>query len=93
MIFAQLFLAAICGVEGQLPTGLASVWGLFACAGLYSFFNSNLAAVNMLQSNATGLGLAAAGTINLLSGNAGLSALMLLALTGLDCFLSCGHFF
>lgn len=66
---------------------------MFSVAGIYSFFNSGSAAVNILQSNATGMGLAAAGTLNLVTGNAGLSALMLLALTGLDVMLSCGHFF
>lgn len=90
MIFSQLYLATMSGVEGQLPLLLACLVGASILSGIYTAHTSGqpLAAVNAMQSNGAQLVLAGLCGVNLLTGNAGLAALFLFGFMGLEAFTS-----
>lgn len=91
-MFMQMFLLAICGTEGQVPTVLCGAIATQLLCGIYSFFGGypQLAAVDALQSNGSQVALVGVSALNLLTAPAaGLNALLLFCMMSMEAYTSC----
>lgn len=94
LIAAQLYFALISSLGGGMSPECIVLFLTSILASGYSFFSPlRLTAVDMLQSNASQIGLLALGTAQILGGEAGIPFYVLYALMALDTFLSCQTFF